>query len=58
MLYRAVCGKSKISTLVTPANISKFNAAYLTTVRAQMANLKKKEKKPRSKKAKTATAAA
>ena len=58
MLYRAVCGKSKISTVVAPADVSKFNAAYLTTVRAQMPNLKKKEKKPRSKKAKTATAAA
>ena len=53
VLYRAVCGKSKISALVAPADLAKFNQAYLGIVRAQMTTLKKKEKakKPRAKKA-------
>ncbi|RCH79145.1 RNA-binding signal recognition particle subunit srp14 [Rhizopus stolonifer] len=51
-LVRATFKKQKISTIVAPNDMSKFQNAYSTVLRAYMDTLKKKD---RSKKVKKAT---
>ncbi|KAI9489160.1 signal recognition particle, SRP9/SRP14 subunit [Zychaea mexicana] len=52
-LVRATYKSSKISTIVPPNELEKFQNAYSTVIRAYMDSLKKKERT--RKKAKTAT---
>ena len=57
LLYRAVYGKLKVSTLVAPAETSRFNQSYMTVVKGQMSMLKKKDR-TRAKKTSAAAPAA
>lgn len=52
-LFRAVLGNKKISTVVSPKEMNRFQLAYANVLKANMDGLKKKEKKTAlSKKAK------
>ena len=53
ILYRASNGKTKISTLVQPQNLDRFNADFSTLQRTHMENLKKKDKAKKKVLAKT-----
>jgi signal recognition particle subunit SRP14 len=50
-LFRATLGKKKISTTVGTSEVNKFHTAYATLLKSSMDSLKKKERKPRGKKA-------
>ncbi|XP_012368734.1 signal recognition particle 14 kDa protein-like [Octodon degus] len=52
-LWRAMDGKRKISTVVSSTEVSKFQMAYSNLLGADMDGLKKRDKKNKSKKAKT-----
>ncbi|XP_004623586.1 signal recognition particle 14 kDa protein [Octodon degus] len=52
-LLRATDGKKKISTVVSSKEVNKFQMAYSNLLRANMDGLKKRDKKNKSKKAKT-----
>ncbi|XP_012372632.1 signal recognition particle 14 kDa protein-like [Octodon degus] len=52
-LLRATDGKRKISTVVSSTEVSKFQMAYSSLLRANMDGLKKRDKKNKSKKART-----
>ncbi|KAI8978369.1 signal recognition particle, SRP14 subunit [Pilobolus umbonatus] len=50
IIYRATYKKSKISTIVSPDEMEKFQHAYATVIRAYMDTLKKKERAKKVKK--------
>ncbi|VDK59346.1 unnamed protein product [Anisakis simplex] len=45
-LFRAKLGDKKISTVVHPKEVNKFQLAYAAVLKSNMDNLKKRERKP------------
>ncbi|XP_077999553.1 signal recognition particle 14 kDa protein-like [Glandiceps talaboti] len=48
-LVRATNGKRKITTVISSKDVTKFQMAYVTVLKANMDNLKKKDKSSKSK---------
>ena len=44
ILFRAVCGSKKISTVVPPKELNNFTILYTTVIRSNMDNLERKKK--------------
>lgn len=55
-LFRATNGKKKLSTVVNAKDVNRFQMAYANVLKANMDNLKKRDKRTEKKKAKKSKA--